>query len=389
MNRRILSALLAVLLLLFTFVSCDFSNFDTNSTSLQTTTAAQTTPAIETTGTTKSEETITPPETTEPIQTNPPVVTTEPTITTTKPAETTPPETTQKEELALPPVIDGSYFEAHFIDVGQADCMLLICDGQAMMIDAGNPDDDDIIIEYLKKYNVNHLSYVIATHPHADHYGAFTSVLRHVTIDTVYSPFNVTDIKKFNEFINFIYYTKRNQVLVPEVGEQFYLGSARVTVVGPLRKDYPDINSTSLVLRVEYGNLSFLFTGDMEGDAELELVKSGTNLKADVIKVGHHGSYSSSYYQFLRAVQPTYGVITCGRDNEYGHPHASVLSRYRDAGVQLYRTDMQGHIVCRSDDGKTLNFTTQMNPDANTNPTSAINDTSYLPTYLYYSEKFN
>lgn len=382
MNKRILSALLAVLLLLFTFVSCDFLNFDTNSTT------PQVTPTIETTGTTIPDETVAPDETTEPAQTTPPVVTTEPSTTTT-PSETTPPETTQKDELALPPVIDGSYFEAHFIDVGQADCMLVICDGQAMLIDAGNPEDDDVIIEYLKKYNVNHLSYVIATHPHADHYGAFTSVLRHVTIDTVYSPFNVTDISRFNEFINFIYYTKRNQVIVPEVGQQFYLGSARVTVIGPLRKDYTDINDTSIVLRVEYGNLAFLFTGDMEGIAELELVKSGVNLKADVIKVGHHGSYSSSYYQFLRAVQPTYGVITCGRDNEYGHPHASVLSRYRDAGVQLYRTDMQGHIVCRSDDGKTLTFTTQMNPDAVTNPTSVQSDTSYLPTYFYYSEKFN
>ena len=390
MNKRILATLLAILLLLFTFVSCNSSQFDSDSSLQETTRGIQTTAAIETTETTKPEETSNPNETTEPAQTTPPIVTTEPVITT-KPAETTPPveTTTQKEELTVPPIIDGSYFEAHFIDVGQADCMLIICDGQAMLIDAGNPEDDDVIIEYLKEHNVKHLSYVVATHPHADHYGAFTSVLRHVTVDAVFSPFKVTDISKFNSFINFVYYSLRNEVRVPEVGQQFYLGSARVTVIGPLRKDYEDINNTSIVLRIEYGNLSFLFTGDMEGVAELELVKSGVNLKADVIKVGHHGSYSSSYYQFLRAVQPTYGVITCGRDNEYGHPHASVLSRYRDAGVQLYRTDLQGHIVCRSDDGVTLTFTTQMNPDANTNPTSTINDTSYLPTYLYYEEKFN
>ena len=294
-----------------------------------------------------------------------------------------------REELPLPTLIDGSYFEAHFIDVGQADSILVVCDGQAMLIDAGNPDDDEIIIEYLAEHDIKHLSYVVATHPHSDHYGAFTSVLYHVTADTVYSPFKSTDITGFNKFINYVTYTMRNQVIVHEVGKQFYLGSARVTVLGPLRTDYENINNTSIVLRVEYGDLAFLFTGDMEGEAELELVESGVNLQADVIKVGHHGSYSSSWYQFLRAVQPTYGVITCGRDNEYGHPHESVLSRYRDADVKLYRTDLQGHIVCRSDDGKTLTFTTQMNPDANTNPTAARSDISYLPTYLYYEERLD
>lgn len=294
-----------------------------------------------------------------------------------------------REELPLPTLIDGSYFEAHFIDVGQADSILVVCDGQAMLIDAGNPDDDEIIIEYLAEHDIKHLSYVVATHPHSDHYGAFTSVLYHVTADTVYSPFKSTDITGFNKFINYVTYTMRNQVIVPEVGKQFYLGSARVTVLGPLRTDYENINNTSIVLRVEYGDLAFLFTGDMEGEAELELVESCVNLQADVIKVGHHGSYSSSWYQFLRAVQPTYGVITCGRDNEYGHPHESVLSRYRDADVKLYRTDLQGHIVCRSDDGKTLTFTTQMNPDANTNPTAARSDISYLPTYLYYEERLD
>ena len=335
MNKRILASLLAILLLLFSFTSCDVSQILSDL-------LAQT-----------SQEEV----------------------------------TTTESELELPEVLPGSYFEAHFIDVGQADSALVICDGYAMLIDAGNPDDDDIIIEYLERYNVSHLTYVVATHPHSDHYGAFTNVLSKVTIDTVYAPFKVTAVSGFNKFINYVHYTKRNQVIVPEIGEQFYLGSARVTVLGPLRTDYDDINNTSIVLRIEYGELSFLFTGDMEGEAELELLKTGVNLKADVIKVGHHGSYSSSWYQFLKAVQPTYGVISCGRDNEYGHPHESVLSRYRDADVKLYRTDMQGHIVCRSDDGKTLTFTTQMNPDANTNPTAAKENISYAPTYLYYEEQ--
>ena len=154
MKMRILAALLAILLLLATFSSCQIPELITDflGSSLEETTA----------------------------------------------------ETTPKQEVELPPVIDGSFFEAHFIDVGQADCMLIICDGQAMLIDAGNPDDDDIIIDYLAEHNIGHISYVIATHPHSDHYGAFTSVLRHVTVDTVYSPFAVTDVSGFNKFINYL-----------------------------------------------------------------------------------------------------------------------------------------------------------------------------------------
>ena len=370
MTKRILSALLAVLLLLFSLVSCDVPQFNFNTTQTETyqTEAPQTTPTPETTQTTEA----TTPDST-PSETTPPAQTTAP-----------------KEELKVP-IVDGSYFEAHFIDVGQADSMLLICDGQAMLIDAGNPEDSQIILDYLAEHDVDHLSYVVATHPHSDHYGAFTKVLSRVSADVIYATFNEEKVwdDRYDQFLNFVKRSMRNEVRVPEVGKEFYLGSAKITVIGPLRKDYEDVNNTSIVLRVEYGNLAFIFAGDMEGVAELELIKAGTNLKADVLKIGHHGSGSSSYYQFLNAVKPTYGVITCGRDNEYGHPHSGPLSRLRDADVKLYRTDLQGHIVCRSDDGKTMTFETQMNPNVDTNPTAAYNDTSYLPTYYYYEEKFS
>lgn len=377
MNKRILAALLAVLLLLFSFVSCNSAEPSQTSSSCETTVSTNITTPTEVIPPSEI-----PTETTEESTT---VETTEPTVTT-PPSEST----TEKEELKQPLVIDGSYFEVHFIDVGQADCMLLICEGQAMLIDAGNPEDDKIILDYLAEHNVKHLSYVVATHPHADHYGAFTRVLAQISADVIYAPFNETGVwdSRYDQFLNFVKYSMRNEVRVPEVGKEFYLGSAKITVIGPLRKDYEDVNNTSIVLRVEYGNLAFIFAGDMEGVAELDLVKAGANLEADVLKIGHHGSGSSSYYQFLRAVSPTYGVITCGRDNEYGHPHSGPLSRLRDADVTLYRTDLQGHIVCRSDDGKTLTFETQMNPNAVTNPTSTYKDTSYLPTYLYYEEKF-
>ena len=355
MNKRILSALLAVFLLLFTFTSCDVSQFFGD---VWFTTAQETTEA-----------------------------TTLPQVTTTQPQETTTPE-----DVDLPTPEAGSYFEAHFIDVGQADSILVICDGQAMLIDGGNAADATLVRSYLQQHNVTHLEYVIGTHPHEDHIGGLTNVMRYIKPDKVYCSANNTSVYETSAFRNFVYYVNNNlrqELVVPTVGETFLLGSAKVTVVGPLRFDYEDINNTSIVLRVEYGELSFLFTGDMEGVAELELIKKGINLKADVLKVGHHGSGSSTYYQFLDAVSPTYGVISCGRDNEYGHPHSGPLSRLRDADVKLYRTDLQGHIVCRTTDGKTMTFTTQMNPDAITNPTALQGDTSYLPTYLYYEEKFD
>ncbi len=342
MNKRFWAAFLAVLLLLFTFSSCNL---------LQVTDQ----PLQQTHETTN---------------------------------ETTPPITTP-EPPELPQPGEDSYFEAHFIDVGQADSALIICDGKAMLIDGGNVADANLVRTYLQEQNVTHLEYAIGTHPHEDHIGGLTNVFRYIKPDKVYCSAKTYTTNAFRDFAYYVTNNLRQELIIPTLGESFLLGSARVTVVGPLRLDYENVNNISIVVRIEYGDLAFLFTGDMEGIAELELIKTGVNLKADVLKVGHHGSGSSSYYQFLRAVSPTCGVISCGRDNDYGHPHSGPLSRLRDAEVKLYRTDLQGHIVCRSTDGKTLTFTTQMNPDAITNPTAAQFDTSYLPTYLYYKEKFN
>ena len=143
---------------------------------------------------------------------------------------------------------------------------------------------------------------------------------------------------------------------MPNVGDTFNIGSATVTVLGPT-KEYTDPNNNSIVLRVEYGDTTFLFTGDMEQTAEEDLLNSGADVKADVLKVGHHGSSTSTSYRFLREVEPTYAVISCGQYNSYGHPHEETLSKLRDADVTVYRTDLQGDITCRSD-GKTLTWET-------------------------------
>ena len=142
---------------------------------------------------------------------------------------------------------------------------------------------------------------------------------------------------------------------VPEVGEVFELGDATITVLGPVKDKYEDLNDTSIVLMVQYGDIRFLFTGDMEMIAETDLLDSGADVKADVLKVGHHGSYSSTGYRLLREVAPTYAVISVGGNNDYGHPHQEPMSRLRDAEVTIYRTDKMYDIVAVTD-GEEIRF---------------------------------
>ena len=283
------------------------------------------------------------------------------------PRETTQDDTT-KEQGSSNPLPTNSSFAVHFIDVGQADAALVICDDKTMLIDGGNVGDSDLIYSYLKKLNISYLDYVICTHPHEDHVGGLSGALSYATVGVAYSPVLTYTTKAFENFLDKVILQGKN-LTVPTPGESFFLGSAKVTILGPLHTDYDETNDLSIVLRIEYGEVSFLFTGDMERKAESNLLEAGYDLRSTVIKVGHHGSETSSSYAFLREVSPTYGVISVGVDNDYGHPDEDVLSRYRDAEVKLYRTDLQGDIICTCEDGKTLRFTTAKNSDAITNPT--------------------
>ena len=275
-----------------------------------------------------------------------------------------------------PSIWEKTPFEVHFIDVGQADAALVICDGKVMMIDGGNRDDSDLIYSYLSKLGISHIDYMISTHIHEDHVGGLSGALTYATVGTVYAP---TETSTAKAFINFASKVKSRgaKITVPTPGTVFSLGLAQVTILGPTNAydSYEDTNDTSIVLRVVFGETSFLFTGDMESLAEAELLSTGRELKSTVLKVGHHGSYSSTSYRFLKAVAPQYGVISLGLNNEYGHPHDGVMSRLRDADVTIYRTDLQGDIICRSD-GKNVTFTTSKNAGVPTNPTESQGTTS-------------
>lgn len=289
-------------------------------------------------------------------------------------------------ELTAP---DGA-LAVHFIDVGQADSILVLCEGKTMLIDGGNAEDSNLIYAYLKKQGVTHLDYVVCTHAHEDHVGGLSGALTYATVSNVLTPVLSYDSTAFQNFMTKV--SERGaEARIPKAGETFSLGSATATVVGPL-KQYDETNDTSIVLRLVYGETSFLFTGDMEAAAEKDLVESGVELRSTVLKVGHHGSSSSTSYRFLREVAPAYAVIPVGTANQYGHPNEDVLSRLRDANAIVYRTDLQGDVTCISN-GKTVSFTTAKGSDAITNPTGTSAAGSGASEYAYVgnlsSKKFH
>lgn len=281
--------------------------------------------------------------------------------------------TTQQPTIEPTPAISAeptknpvSELTVHFIDVGQADAAVLQCEDDTMIIDGGNVADSSLIIAYLKKLDVPHIDYMICTHAHEDHVGGLSAPLSVMPVGAVYAPVTESDSKAYQTFKQKIEDTNTG-IMHPTPFESFSLGSARVEILAaPTNAD--NLNNTSIILKVKHGNKSFLFTGDAEREEEQTLLNKGL-LKSDVLKVGHHGSDTSTSYPFLREVMPKYAVISVGKGNSYGHPTNDVLSRLRDADVQVYRTDLQGDIVMRSD-GENITVTTAKNEDIQTNETA-------------------
>lgn len=267
----------------------------------------------------------------------------------------------------------ASSFAIHFLDVGEGDSSLILCDGHAMLIDGGTSENSSKIYSYLKTQGITYLDYVVCTHPHADHAGGLSGALNYAKVGTALSPVATSDNASFNNFVKYL--TRQGvQITVPASGSTYSLGSATFRILGPLSSS-ENINNKSLVFRMEYGSTSFLFAADAERDEELSILQSNAQLKSTVLKVGHHGSSSSTSYVFLREVQPEYAVISVGVDNEYGHPTEDVLSRLRDAEVTTYRTDLQGDVICTSD-GKNVSFHVEQNPHADTLSVQPVSGTA-------------
>ena len=250
-----------------------------------------------------------------------------------------------------------------WLDVGQGDAAVIQCGGHAMLIDGGKPEESSYIYAWLKQHGLSSLDVMVATHVDADHIGGLSGALNYATVGTAYCPVTTGTTKTFESFVKYLA-AQGKTITVPTAGTNFSLGAAQVQILGPLRSA-EDSNNSSIVLKVTYGATSFLFTGDAEREEEQDLLNAGVNLQSTVLKVGHHGSDTSTSYPFLRAVAPQYAVISVGAGNSYGHPTEAVLSRLRDAGVTTFRTDMQGEITAVSD-GNTVHVSVAKNAAAET-----------------------
>lgn len=250
-----------------------------------------------------------------------------------------------------------------WLDVGQGDAAVIQCGGQAMLIDGGKPEKSSYIYAWLQQHGLSFLDVMVATHADADHIGGLSGALNYASVGTAYCPVTTGTTETFQSFVKYLA-QRGKQITVPTAGATFTLGGAQVQILGPLHHA-EDSNDNSIVLKVSFGATSFLFTGDAERAEEQDLLNAGVNLQSTVLKVGHHGSDTSTSYPFLRAVAPQYAVISVGAGNSYGHPTEAVLSRLRDAGVTTFRTDMQGEITAVSD-GQTINFSTAKNAMAET-----------------------
>lgn len=230
-----------------------------------------------------------------------------------------------------------------FLDVGQGASQLLISpSGKTMLIDGGNNDQEQVMLDYLEMYGIGRIDVMIGTHPDADHIGGLDRVIDHHDIGAIYMPKIQANTRTFESLLESIQ-RKGLKVktakagVIPDWDEE-----VQVQMLAPV-KTSDDSNNMSVVLKVTYGKVSFLLTGDAERESEKLMLESGADLQADVLLVGHHGSKSSTSVSFLERVRPQVGVIQVG-ENSYGHPKEEILNRLAEAGVRVYRNDLQGSI---------------------------------------------
>lgn len=258
-------------------------------------------------------------------------------------------------EVKVASGVNSNYglMRVHFIDVGQADSTFIeLGNGQTMLIDAGRLGDASTIISYIKNLQYSSIDYVVATHPHDDHIGGMADVLDSFEIGKMYMPKQAHTISAFDNMLDVIE-NKNIDAYTAKAGVNIMTsGMIKIDILAPFADSYSNINNSSAIVKLTYGETVMIFTGDSEKEIEMQLADS--NIDADVLKVGHHGSKSSSASSFIESVSPDIAVISVGEGNSYGHPHSETLAILNQAGADIYRTDEAGTIIVTADQNKKI-----------------------------------
>ncbi len=246
----------------------------------------------------------------------------------------------------------------HYIDVGQGDSQLITTpDGKALLIDAGPNSSEDKLLMYLRSQDIGELEYAVFTHPHEDHIGGADMILKNFKVGHVLLPDMTFSSSTFLRMLEAVE-ESGTDLITAAAGQKYPLGEASFTVLGPVSGSYESVNDWSVVLRLDYLDTSFLFMGDAEKYSENEMMRKfdAREFRCDVIKAGHHGSSTSGSEAFLALCSPGFAVISCGRGNDYGHPHSETLGLLSEMGIGILRTDVLGTIVFRSDGIKAVHI---------------------------------
>ena len=241
-----------------------------------------------------------------------------------------------------------------YLDVGQADSILIQNKGHNMLIDAGNNEDGPLLVQYFKEQNITKFDYLITTHPHEDHIGGMDDIINNFDIEKIYMPDVTTTTKTFLDVLEAI--EKKNMTYdVPNINQNFTLGNTLFQVIYT-GNDKKNLNNSSIILKATFKNTSYLFTGDATSEVEKKI--SNKNIQATVLKVGHHGSKYSTTTDFLNKVNPKYAIISVGKNNSYNHPNQVTINKLKKKNIEIHRTDQEGSIFLKSD-GKTINITSK------------------------------